>query len=72
MSGEGSTGFLPRSSTNSWIPFFILIAILSALTGLYSSIIQRATPIDYERMTDVQDRMKEFQKEDREADALPG
>ena len=48
------------------IPFFILIVILSAATGLYSSIIQKYT-IDYERMTDVQDRMKGFQKEYREA-----
>ncbi len=48
------------------IPFFILIVILSALTGLYSSIIQKYT-IDYERMTDAQERMKEFQKEYREA-----
>ncbi len=48
------------------IPFFILIVILSAITGLYSSIIQKYT-IDYERMTEVQDRMKEFQKEYREA-----
>jgi len=48
------------------IPFFILIVILSAATGLYSSIIQKYT-IDYERMNDVQDRMKEFQKEYREA-----
>ncbi|MGA2161881.1 MAG: EMC3/TMCO1 family protein [Methanoregula sp.] len=48
------------------IPFFILIVILSAATGLYSSVIQKYT-IDYERMTEVQDRMKEFQKEYREA-----
>jgi Predicted membrane protein len=48
------------------IPFFILIVILSAATGLYSSIIQKYT-IDYERMNEVQDRMKEFQKEYREA-----
>jgi len=48
------------------IPFFILIVILSALTGLYSSIVQKYT-IDYDKMTDVQDRMKEFQKEYREA-----
>ncbi len=48
------------------IPFFILIVILSAATGLYSSIIQKYT-INYERMTEVQDRMKEFQKEYREA-----
>jgi len=48
------------------IPFYILIVILSALTGLYSSIIQKYT-IDYEKMSDVQERMKEFQKEFREA-----
>jgi uncharacterized membrane protein (DUF106 family) len=48
------------------IPFFILIVILSALTGLYSSIIQKYT-IDYERMTESQERMKEFQTEYREA-----
>ena len=48
------------------ISFFILIVILSAITGLYSSIIQKYT-IDYERMTEVQERMKEFQKEYREA-----
>ena len=48
------------------IPFFILIVILSALTGLYSSIIQKYT-IDYERMTTAQERMKEFQAEYREA-----
>jgi len=48
------------------IPFYILIVILSALTGLYSSIIQKYT-IDYDRMTETQERMKEFQKEYREA-----
>jgi uncharacterized membrane protein (DUF106 family) len=48
------------------IPFYILIVILSALTGLYSSIIQKYT-IDYEKMTGAQDRMKEFQTEYREA-----
>src|SRR5512145_2114083 len=48
------------------IPFYILIVILSAFTGLYSSIIQKYT-IDYEKMTDAQDRMKEFQTEYREA-----
>jgi uncharacterized membrane protein (DUF106 family) len=48
------------------IPFFVLIVILSAITGLYSSIIQKYT-INYERMTEVQERMKEFQKEYREA-----
>jgi len=48
------------------IPFYILIVILSAFTGLYSSIIQKYT-IDYEKMTDAQERMKEFQTEYREA-----
>jgi len=51
---------------NFKIPFFILIVILSAITGLYSSIIQKYT-IDYDKMTEVQERMKEFQKEYREA-----
>lgn len=48
------------------IPFYILIVILSAFTGLYSSIIQKYT-IDYEKMTESQERMKEFQTEFREA-----
>jgi uncharacterized membrane protein (DUF106 family) len=48
------------------IPFYILIVILSAFTGLYSSIIQKYT-IDYEKMTEAQERMKEFQTEYREA-----
>jgi uncharacterized membrane protein (DUF106 family) len=40
--------------------------ILSAFTGLYSSIIQKYT-IDYDKMTESQERMKEFQTEYREA-----
>jgi len=48
------------------IPFFIVIVTLSAITGLYSSIIQKYT-IDYERMASSQERMKEFQTEYREA-----
>jgi uncharacterized membrane protein (DUF106 family) len=48
------------------IPFYVLIICLSALSGLYASIIQKYT-IDYERMTEVQARMKEFQTEYREA-----
>lgn len=48
------------------IPFYILIVILSAFTGLYSSIIQKYT-IDYDKMTESQERMKEFQVEYREA-----
>jgi uncharacterized membrane protein (DUF106 family) len=67
-SGVGNainTGFGPLVD-NLGIPFFVLIIILSALTALYSSIIQKYT-IDYERMQEVQARMKEFQKEFREA-----
>lgn len=48
------------------IPFYILIIILSSITALYSSIIQKYT-IDYEKMKRVQDQMKVFQKEYREA-----
>ena len=48
------------------IPFYILIVILSAFTGLYSSILQKYT-IDYNKMTESQARMKEFQTEYREA-----
>jgi uncharacterized membrane protein (DUF106 family) len=48
------------------IPFYILILILATLTGLYSAILQKYM-IDYDRMADAQERMKEFQKEFREA-----
>jgi uncharacterized membrane protein (DUF106 family) len=48
------------------VPFFILIVILSTITALYSSIIQKYS-IDYEKMKEVQARMKVFQKEFREA-----
>jgi len=48
------------------IPFFIFILILSGITGLYSSIIQKYT-IDYDHMQVVQKRMKVFQKDYREA-----
>jgi uncharacterized membrane protein (DUF106 family) len=48
------------------LPFFAIILILSALTGLYSSLLQKYT-IDYERMQEVQEGMKEFQKEYRDA-----
>ena len=66
MSARGSTAYLLRLSTAFGIPFYILIVILSAFTGLYSSIIQKYT-IDYEKMTESQERMKEFQTEYREA-----
>jgi uncharacterized membrane protein (DUF106 family) len=48
------------------LPFYAIILILSALTGLYSSLLQKYT-IDYERMQEVQQGMKEFQKEYRDA-----
>ncbi|ACL15841.1 DUF106 domain-containing protein [Methanosphaerula palustris] len=48
------------------VPFFALIIILSTLTGLYSSLIQKYT-IDYERMQETQKAMKAFQAEFREA-----
>jgi uncharacterized membrane protein (DUF106 family) len=52
--------------TQYGVPFFILIVILSTLTGLYSSLIQKYT-IDYEKMQRTQAQMKEFQREFREA-----
>jgi uncharacterized membrane protein (DUF106 family) len=64
--GQGiDSAFSPLIETFK-IPFYILILILSAFTGLYSSIIQKYT-IDYEKMTETQERMKEFQTEYREA-----
>jgi uncharacterized membrane protein (DUF106 family) len=64
--GHGiDTLFNPLVTTFN-IPFYILIVILSAFTGLYSSIIQKYT-IDYSKMTESQERMKEFQTEYREA-----
>ena len=47
-------------------PFYIVIIVLSAFTGLYSSILQKYT-IDYELMRKTQDKMREFQKEYRAA-----
>ena len=64
--GQGIDGVFSPLVDGFRIPFYILIVILSALTGLYSSIIQKYT-IDYEKMTDAQERMKEFQTEYREA-----
>ncbi len=48
------------------LPFYVVIIVLSVLTALYSSVIQKYT-IDYDRMQEVQERMKAFQKEFREA-----
>ena len=53
------------------IPFFILIVILSAATGLYSSIIQKYT-IDYERMTDVAGADEGVPERVSGSHALPG
>jgi uncharacterized membrane protein (DUF106 family) len=64
--GQGINGVFAPFIDGFQIPFYILIVILSAFTGLYSSIIQKYT-IDYEKMTESQERMKEFQAEYREA-----
>ena len=48
------------------LPLFIVIIILSAVTAIYSSLIQKYT-IDYEGMQETQEKMKAFQKEYREA-----
>jgi len=47
-------------------PFFVMIMILSGITGLYSSLVQKYT-IDYEKMQETQAKMRVFQKEFREA-----
>jgi len=64
--GQAIDGVFAPFVTEFNIPFYILIVILSSITGLYSSIIQKYT-IDYEKMTESQERMKEFQTEYREA-----
>lgn len=64
--GQGMDAVFSPLVTTFGIPFFILIVILSAFTGLYSSIIQKYT-IDYGKMTESQERMKDFQTEFREA-----
>ena len=48
------------------VPFFVMILILSSITGLYSSLVQKYT-IDYEKMQETQAKLKVFQKEFREA-----
>lgn len=48
------------------VPFFVVILILSSITGLYSSLVQKYT-IDYEKMQEVQARARVFSKEFREA-----
>ena len=48
------------------LPLFMVIIVLSAVTAIYSSLIQKYT-IDYEGMQETQEKMKAFQKEYREA-----
>jgi uncharacterized membrane protein (DUF106 family) len=48
------------------LPLFMVIIVLSAITAIYSSLIQKYT-IDYEGMQETQEKMKSFQKEYREA-----
>jgi len=48
------------------VPFFVMILILSSITGLYSSLVQKYT-IDYDKMQEVQAKARVFQKEFREA-----
>jgi len=64
--GQAIDGVFAPLINDFGTPFYILIVILSAFTGLYSSIIQKYT-IDYSKMTESQERMKEFQTEYREA-----
>jgi uncharacterized membrane protein (DUF106 family) len=64
--GQGIDSVFAPLVNGFGIPFYILIVILSAFTGLYSSIIQTYT-IDYDKMTESQERMKVFQTEYREA-----
>ena len=48
------------------LPFFALLLILATITGFYSSLIQKYT-IDYEKMAEVQDKLKDFNVKFREA-----
>jgi len=47
-------------------PLYMIIFILAAITGLYASLIQKYT-MDWEMMRRVQERMKNIQKEFRQA-----
>ncbi|MCP1663003.1 MAG: DUF106 domain-containing protein [Methanocalculus sp. MSAO_Arc1] len=58
--------FIGPLSDTFGLPFFAVILFLSGLTGLYSSLIQKYT-IDYEKMQEVQAKMKDFQMKYREA-----
>jgi uncharacterized membrane protein (DUF106 family) len=48
------------------LPFHIMLFVMAAITGLYASLIQKYT-MDWELMRRVQNQMKSFQKEFREA-----
>ena len=48
------------------LPFHVVIFILASATGLYASIIQKYT-INWDKMREIQERAREFQKEFREA-----
>ena len=65
-SGVGAALDVVLGPLAGMMPFYILIIFLSAVTGIYSSIIQKYT-IEYERMTESQEKMKIFQREFREA-----
>jgi uncharacterized membrane protein (DUF106 family) len=54
-------GPLPRI-----LPFHIMLFVMAAITGLYASLIQKYT-MDWELMRRVQNQMKGFQKEFKEA-----
>ncbi len=53
----------------NFMPLHMIILILASLTGLYASLIQKYT-MDWELIRRVQERMKNFQKELREANLV--
>jgi uncharacterized membrane protein (DUF106 family) len=48
------------------LPFHVMLFVMAAITGLYASLIQKYT-MDWELMHRVQNQMKNFQKEFKEA-----
>lgn len=64
--GVGSTLDVVFGPLAAVLPLFVVIIVLSAITAIYSSLIQKYT-IDYEGMQETQEKMKSFQKEYREA-----
>jgi uncharacterized membrane protein (DUF106 family) len=48
------------------LPFHMIVFLMAAITGLYASLIQKYT-MDWELMRRMQEKMKNFQKEFREA-----